>query len=153
MWEMVREGGELDLNSPYAYLLMGEHFAETSLVAWREQQMAGFVYGYTVPRQPNILFVWQVGVATSMRRHGLGRQLLMQLLRQPGCHAVHHVEATITPSNSASMALFKGVAQRLGADFLVEPEHFEAAFFPAITGHTHESESRVLIESIQRDLL
>ncbi len=106
----------LDLNSPYAYMLLCTHFRETCVVAEQEEGgLCGFVSGYRQPRDPSALFVWQVAVGRQVRGRGVGKQLLTALLAHPSCAGVTHVETTITPSNGASNALFAWLAREFQA--------------------------------------
>lgn len=125
LWQLARDGGGLDLNTPYAYLLLADQFGATSLVAEEGGHLAGFVAGLPLPQQPGSLFVWQIGVAPSHRGRGLGRRMLHELLRRSGAH---YLEASVTPSNTASQRLFRGVARDLDVACheraWLEPEHF-----------------------------
>ncbi len=140
MVALVDATGALDRNSPYAYLMMGQWFSDTSLVAERDGRLVGFVIGFVPPRQSDTVFVWQVGVAPSEKGRGLGSQLLDALLRRPGPQGSppRFLEATVTPSNGASEALFRAAARRHHAAVAVS-EIFPGDWFPA-TGAAHEPE-------------
>lgn len=113
----------LDVNSRYAYLLWFRDFAATSLVARKDGEPVGFVTGFRRPDEPNTLAVWQVGVDAAVRGQGVGAAMLDELVdRLP---EVEHVEATVTPDNQPSLALFSGFATRRGAA-LVRTELFGA---------------------------
>jgi diaminobutyrate acetyltransferase len=112
----VREAGVLDLNSSYAYLLLADRFGDTSVVAEHEGRILGFVAGFLPPRQPDTVFVWQIGVSPEARGLGLGRRLLGRLVDLPGCRDVSFLETTITPSNEASERLFRSFARHNRAD-------------------------------------
>jgi diaminobutyrate acetyltransferase len=114
----VREGGGLDVNSPYAYELAARTFTDTSVIAEGIHGVAGFVVGLAPPRDPGTLFVWQIGVAPAGRGRGLGRSMLRWLVDRVG---PTHLEATVTPSNTASRRLFAAVADDLGAPLAVTP--------------------------------
>ena len=131
MWRLAVETGALDVNSPYAYLLVCTHFASTSVVAEdpETQDLAGFVAAYRVPDDLDVLFVWQIGVSAQRRGAGLGGQLLRALLAQPGNRGVRWVEATVTPSNRASERLFHSFAQSLPAA-CVATGSYPAELFP-----------------------
>jgi len=81
--------------------------------------------------------VWQIGVATHARGRGLGRALLHALLDRLAPTGVRYLEATVTPSNTASLRLFRGVAADAGAA-CVESLYFPTDQFPA--GEVHEEE-------------
>lgn len=130
IWELVGRSPGLDLNSPYCYLLLCSHFADTCLVAYSDNgRLAGFVAGYQPPGRPDTIFVWQVAVAPEARRTGLGRRLVEALLdRAPG--GVDYLEATVTPSNTASLQLFRAVARDRGAGLTQDP-FFGSELFPS----------------------
>ncbi len=136
IWQLIRDTGVLDLNSPYAYLLVCAHHAATSIVAEWRQSLVGFVSAYRLPERPEALFVWQVGVARGYRHAGLATRMLVKLLERPAAAGVRFVEATVTPSNEASRRLFQGFSHRLGASLEVA-ECFTRRHFPA---GEHEAE-------------
>src|SRR5690606_25915916 len=141
MWEMARDSGALDLNSPYAYLLFGEHFAATSVVAEHRGRIVGFVAGYLPPTDPDLVFVWQVAVDPSMRGAGLGRALLHTTFARSRPLGTVGITATVTPSNDASRRLFQAVARDLDLLYREEPL-FGAELFP---GEGHEAEHRIVL--------
>jgi hypothetical protein len=49
IWSLVRASKALDVNSPYAYLLVCSHFAATSVVAERGDSIVGLVAAYARP--------------------------------------------------------------------------------------------------------
>lgn len=131
MWELVRDSGKLDLNSSYAYLLLCDRFADTCVVAEGDDGLAGFVAGFIPPKSPDVVFVWQIGVAEEARGHGLGKKLLSHLVEQPACADVTHLETTITPSNRASDGLFRSFARAADAEVEVSPQAgFPTDLFP-----------------------
>lgn len=114
LWALAGAAG-LDVNSHYAYAMWGEYFADTSVVAeavppnggQRDgDQPAGFVLGFRPPRAVDTLFVWQVAVAAGWRGVGLATRMIDQVVARCGATCV---EATVTPSNTASAALFRGL--------------------------------------------
>jgi L-2,4-diaminobutyric acid acetyltransferase len=133
IWRLVQADGTLEPNSAYAYLLTGAHFGATSVVARHHGKIAGFVWAYLLPDRPDTVFVWQIGVAEGSRGLGLGAAMLREILRRPECRNVTRMEATVTPSNHASMALFRGFARRqgcsvdlstgFGSDLFPDPRH------------------------------
>jgi len=143
VWVLVDELGSLDRNSTYAYLLLCRDFSETCILAedGGSGALLGFIMGYRLPAQPDTVFVWQVAVSEKARGQGLASRLLDGLLLSDGCRGVRYLESTVTPSNTASRALFGALARRLDTK-LVESSGFPAESFP--TGD-HEPEPRLRI--------
>ncbi len=130
---LVEATGVLDVNSQYAYVLIGAHHSATSVVAEEEGHLLGFIYGYRLPDRPDTLFVWQVGVDDAARGRGLATRMLKWLVERLG---VTYLETTVTPSNTPSRRLFRGFAEKLGADCEVT-EGFPSNLF---SGTDHEPE-------------
>lgn len=147
IWQLVRASGSLDVNSPYAYLLVCDDFAATSVVATHDEALVGFVASYRPPNDPTALFVWQVAVDANARGQGLGRRLLVAALGRPANRDVDYLTATVTPDNAASLALFRGLGRDLGAA-VREHERFPAALFPT---DDHEPEMGLRIGPLPGD--
>lgn len=149
MWRLAVESETLDVNSPYAYLLLCTHFASTSVVAHPQGAgLVGFVAAYRLPDDPDVVFVWQVAVTSSQQGAGLGGQLLSAVLARPGNRGVRWLEATITPSNRRSERLFRSFARSIGAH-CEQAGGYSAALFP---GSEHEPEVRYRIGPLSTDL-
>lgn len=118
----------LDVNSLYCYLLLCSHFASTSVVAELQGEAVGFTTGYRLPDRPEVLFVWQIGVDQSARGKGLAASMLESLLDRDGCAEVRFIEATVTPANAASKALFHSLARRFGTACVETPCFSEEVF-------------------------
>lgn len=138
VWTLVRDSGVLDVNSPYAYLLMGSHFAGTSVVAEMAGEVVGFIFGYVPPDDPEAVFVWQVGVDDNARGRGLASRLLDALVELPACEGVRYLTSTVTPTNEPSRRLFRSFGRRHEAEVKVS-EFFRADQFPGDEGE-HEPE-------------
>lgn len=110
----------LDGNSRYCNLLHCTHFAGTSVAAERrvegeEPALVGFISAYRPPERPEALFIWQVAVRSDARGRSLGRHMLQHLLARPTCAGVHYLETSVTDDNPRSEAMFRGLAEELGA--------------------------------------
>jgi len=141
---LVGSSPPLDPNSTYAYLLIGLHFAGTSVVAERDGEVVGLVTAYLDPSEPEVVFVWQVAVSTAARGLGLGKGMLRQMLARPACSGVRAIETTITPSNEASWRLFRGLARELGAT-VSDVDVFRG---PDVGGTNHEEERLIRIAPV-----
>ncbi len=114
----------LDENSIYCNLLHCSHFAGTSVAAWMDGQMVGFVSGYLIPDQADTYFLWQVAVDDAARGRGLAKRMIRHILDRPQTRVVRYLNTTITPDNEASWALFRSLAKDLDADWQSQL-HFE----------------------------
>ncbi|HZG87613.1 diaminobutyrate acetyltransferase [Paenibacillus sp.] len=135
-WNIVRESGSLDPNSAYCYMLLGEYFGSACALAEENGKPIGFVTGFRPPERPDTWFVWQIGVAAEARGRGLGRELLEHVLSRPEHQDIRYVEATISPSNAASLALFRAFARDRRAEMRRLPG-FRQEWFP---NASHEEE-------------
>lgn len=141
IWRLVRDTGVLDLNSPYAYLLLCRRFADTCVVAERDGAIVGFVLGFVPPDDPAVIFVWQVGVDAAARGLGIAGRLLSAFVRLPAAREARWLETTVTPDNEASSALFGSFARAHGAEREIRP-YFSADLFPG-SGHEAEELHRI----------
>lgn len=140
VWRLVERCPPLDANSTYCNILQCAHFADTSVIA-ETDHVVGFISGYTLPKRPDTLFVWQVAVAEEARGAGLASRMLAEILARPACAQVRFIETTITSDNQGSWALFESLARKLGAPCEAAPwldknKHFEGL---------HDSEALVRI--------
>ena len=141
LWHLVKESGTLDLNSAYCYLMLCEYFRNTCMAAWINDRIVGFVSGYLLPEANDTLFVWQVTVAHEVRGRGIGKQLIMNLLNSETGKKVRRIQATVSPSNTASNSLFSSVAEELKTSLRIT-EGFGSNIFP---GGDHEREDLLTI--------
>lgn len=157
MWRLVRATGVLEPNSAYAYALLCRDFSETCLVAEvkedgiEEDGIVAFVTAYRPPARPEAVFVWQIGVHPRAQGQGLGRRLLLELLRRPAAADATHLEATVGVSNTASARLFQSVAREFGAPCEILP-WFTERHFPSPEGRAppHEDEPLYRIGPLRR---
>lgn len=112
---LIRECKPLDENSVYCNLLQCTHFADTCVAAEDEEgKLVGFISGYIPPKQPNVLFVWQVAVHESARGQGLAKRMLADIVDREDCADVQFIETTITADNDASWGMFRSFAYNRG---------------------------------------
>ena len=142
MWEVATAAGGLDVNPPYAYVLWARDFADTTVVVRDGGVVVAYCTGYRRPSAPGTVFVWQVAVAPTHRRRGLGHQMLDALVERHDDLAV--LEATVTADNTASLALFGAFAQRHGAELTVSP-----LFTTADLGGAHAAEDLLRIAPLR----
>ncbi|MDS1269898.1 diaminobutyrate acetyltransferase [Lipingzhangella sp. LS1_29] len=156
IYDLVCRAG-LDVNSPYAYVLWCRDFAATTVVARgrtasgaeTSPELGGFVLGYVRPEQPDTYFLWQVAVDPGYQGRKLARTMLHHIGDRCVRQGIRYLEATVTPDNAASRALFEAFARAHGVEARWSPL-FERAHFPqpeAVTdvdqGHEREELVRI----------
>ena len=141
LWRIARDSAKLDLNSPYAYMLMCRDFAGSSVIAREDGEPVGFVLAYRRPDEPEAALVWQVAVDASQRGKGLAGALLDTLFERLTADGVRYLETTITPDNEASIRLFASFAKRWDAA-METSVLFGAGDFPE-AGHAPEELYRI----------
>lgn len=143
IWELVEKTPVLDSNSPYAYLLLCTHFSETGVVARIAGRLVGFALGYARPDEGATVFVWQVAVADEARGRGLGGRMLDACFARCARRTdARFLEATVTPSNEASLALFTSFARRHCAP-IQRRLAFPKLVFPDHVPHEEETTIRI----------
>ncbi len=116
--------------------MMAHFFADTSVLAEDNGEPAGFIVGFRMPPRPESVFVWQVATSPDFRGRGLATSMMAELLQRHVEAGGSYLEATVTPSNTASQRLFRGVAEKLGVA-CNETLEFARDHFP---GGEHEEE-------------
>lgn len=145
LWEIARDAGGLDLNSPYAYMMACRHFRETCALAVVCGKPAGFVMAHHIPARPDVLFIWQVAVLPAFRGLKIAKRMFDDLLTRATNSGVRTMEATVTPSNEPSAALFKAFAKSRNAELEIRTG-FAATEFPQ--GYAHEAEDLYVITPV-----
>lgn len=147
MWRLAGDTG-MDVNSPYAYTLWCRDFATTSVVARdADGRMAAYVTGYVRPDSPDTYFLWQVAVGSEYRGQRLARRMLDFIGERLAEQGLRYLEATVTPDNEASRALFSSFARSLGAEAVWSPL-FGSEHFPKDGEGPHDPEELVRIGPI-----
>lgn len=113
IYALIHDCNPLDTNSFYSYLLICTHFNKTSAVIELNDQIAGYVSAYISPNNNDTLFIWQVAVSPQMRRRGLASIMIKDIIQRKELENINYIEATVAPSNNASMALFQKLASSL----------------------------------------
>lgn len=149
VWQLVNDCAVLETNTCYAYLLLCRDFSATSIVAYRDGHLLGFVAGYSPPDRPDHLFIWQVGVSSKARRMGLAKRMLLHLWDSPSCASLSVMEATVGVSNEPSRRLFESVATAKQAAF-ERTTGFESTDFGPTPQDQHEPEETILIRLPRR---
>ncbi|GBF73342.1 GNAT family N-acetyltransferase [Paenibacillus sp. 598K] len=144
VYDLIRRAGTLDLNSAYCYILLCDMFSGTCVIAEEEERVVGFLSAFYRPDDPETLFVWQAAVDPAMRGRGLATSMLKELLGREHPQSLRYVEATVSPSNTASRRLFQSFADACGVPISERTaDGYSPSMFPA--GHAHEAEPSLRI--------
>ncbi len=136
IYNLVDQSKPLDLNSLYSYLLICAHHDTTSVVVESDGEITGYISGYRHPKKNDTLFIWQVAVSQTMRKMGLARKMVLDILSRTHLDDIRFIETTVTPSNSASRGFFRNLASHLKTE-CNESDYFSAEMFG---GEGHEPE-------------
>lgn len=101
------------------------------------EHTVGFVSGYRPPDDPGVLFIWQVAVDSAARGHGLAQRLIRDILARESSAGIDRLHTTVTPSNEASRAMFRRLAESLTAAVETRP-HFDRHIHLAGQAETEE---------------
>lgn len=147
IWELVKNNKPLDENSKYLYVLLCHQFSKTCCVAEHNSEIIGFLSGFISPKDPNTLFVWQAAVDKRFRNEGVAKKMVLQTLSGTD-PLVKFVEATVTPSNHASLKFLQNFADQAGAKLATSP-----LFSTDVLEDEHEPENLIRIGPIQKKIL
>ena len=106
------------------------HFRETSFVADRNGELAGFLVGFLSPAEPEEAYVHFVGVGPAERGTGLGRELYERFFALARAAGRTRVRCVTSPANGASLAFHAALG-------------FEAS--PPQAGYDGPGEDRVVL--------
>lgn len=96
-------------------MLLGQYFSDTCAVAEEGNGIVGFATGFVPRHQPEVLFVWQMGVHPDYRGRKLAAALIDDILRRPVNAGIRFIETTVGPSNAPSRNVFKRLAEKSGS--------------------------------------
>lgn len=129
MYEIAKNSKVLDVNSAYCYIMWSTYFPQSSMVATYNEKVIGFIIGFIQPEKQDTLFVWQIAIDEAYRGNGLARTMIDELFDQVKNDGIQYIEATVTPSNTASNKLFSGIARNKAANYTITT-CFESEDFP-----------------------
>lgn len=136
IYELIKRCPPLDTNTIYAYYLLCRDFSNTCVIAEQDNHLIGFLSAYRKPPEPDCLFVWQMAVAKQARGRHIATNMLEWLIGQLSDTNIRILETTIAPSNRASQAVFKRLAQK----YQVRCNTYEFLDTAMFGDQTHEAE-------------
>jgi predicted GNAT superfamily acetyltransferase len=85
------------------------HFRDTSFVAERKGQLAGFLVGFLSQSEPDAAYVHFVGVSPAERGTGLGRELYERFFDQARAEGRTRVSCVTSTANTRSVAFHTAI--------------------------------------------
>jgi predicted GNAT superfamily acetyltransferase len=85
------------------------HFTDTSFVAERDGELAGFLVGFLSQSEPNEAYVHFVGVSPNERGAGLGRELYERFFAVARARGRRRVSCVTSPANAGSLAFHQAI--------------------------------------------
>jgi predicted GNAT superfamily acetyltransferase len=85
------------------------HFRETSFVAERDGDLAGFLVGFLSQSEPEEAYVHFVGVGPAERGSGLGRELYERFFAAARAAGRTRVSCVTSPANEGSLAFHAAI--------------------------------------------
>lgn len=143
IYNLIKRGGVLDLNSEYLYLLQCTHFSETCSVATFNDEIIGFVSGYLLPNKNDTLFIWQVAVDERFRGQNIAFKTIMNIFNSN--ENIKYILSTVSPSNKSSQRVFEKLANHFNTKI-----KNETAFSLEDFLNSHEIEVQYLIGPINK---
>lgn len=143
MQSIARDTGVLSVNSAYFYAMMVRCFPDTCVVARSGEWVCGYIAALCLPAQPETLFVWQIGVSSTVQGKGIGKRMLIRLIESA---RPAFVEATVTLDNQASLRTFQAAARQVAARWTFSDKPF---FNPSDMGPADAPEHLLRIGPIQ----
>jgi len=147
LYKLAKESGGLDVNSEYAYLLLGTHFSKTCTIMEKDSRPLGFVSAYLLQNYPDTLFIWQIAVDQKYKKRGLAKTMIKSILDRSFGQTIRYLQASVTPSNIASQNLFKSLSRDLGTELKRYP-----LFDKDMFSESHEEEFLVQIGPIFKSI-
>lgn len=142
---LAKNSKPLDLNSEYAYMLVCDHFSQTSVIAILDEVIIGFISGYVLPKDPKTLFIWQVATHSDYRGKKIPYYMFKNLLLREELLHIDNIKTTISPSNIASKKMFLKLANMLDSKVTTQKYIQKEDFLE----ESHEEEILYTIEDIK----
>src|SRR5699024_10877848 len=117
IWSLAKETSELELNSSYRYILWCDKFADSTIVAVKDNEVIGFVQGFIQEDPEPTLFVLQVAVSEEIREQGLATRKIETFKKTTDAK---YLDATVTPSNLTSKHLVQSHAVKYDSTYEIK---------------------------------
>ncbi|MEU9054462.1 GNAT family N-acetyltransferase [Streptomyces sp. NPDC048384] len=107
--ELLRVDREVFPEEPYPYFVLRQHFdvhGDRILVLDDGDCLHGYVL-FVTTSDGYVCWVLSLAVSADQRGRGLGKRLMLEVLRQLRRERVHEVRLTVEPANAAAIMLYR----------------------------------------------
>ncbi|MFE0916910.1 GNAT family N-acetyltransferase [Streptomyces nigra] len=107
--ELLRVDREVFPEDPYPYFVLRQHIdvhGDRILVLDDGECLHGYAL-FVTTSDGYVCWVLSLAVSADQRGRGLGRRLMLEVLRQLRRERVHEVRLTVEPTNAAAIALYR----------------------------------------------
>lgn len=92
----------------FFYRIVLDYFGDTALIATDgDDRICGWTFGFASQREPELFFLYQIGVDPRHLRKGIGTSLIEALIGRASGKGCSRMRATVEPDNIASRRLFE----------------------------------------------
>lgn len=106
VYKLIVECKLLDENFVYCNLLQCIYFVDILVVVEMDGDLVGFIFGYILFKQQNMLFVWQVVVYGKVCGKGFVKCMLVELIKCDEVENVQFIEIIIILDNEVFWGMF-----------------------------------------------
>lgn len=106
----------LEAHTGFTYWVTFNFWGETCFLATDGDEVAGYASGVGTGSSPDLIYIWQVGVAERYRGNGLSQLLISKVVETARRKGFRRANVSIAPDNTASLATFRRVATALGGE-------------------------------------
>ncbi|MGN9758933.1 N-acetyltransferase family protein [Streptomyces sp. SD31] len=109
--ELLRVDREVFPEEPYPYFVLRQHFdahGDRFLVLDDGECLHGYVL-FVNSSDGYVCWVLSLAVSADQRGRGLGKRLMLEVLRQLRRERVHEVRLTVEPTNAAAIQLYRSL--------------------------------------------
>lgn len=109
--ELLRVDREVFPDDPYPYFVLRQHLdvhGDRILVLDDGECLHGYVL-FVTTSDGYVCWVLSLAVSADQRGRGLGKRLMLEVLRQVRRERVHEVRLTVEPTNAAAIMLYRSL--------------------------------------------
>lgn len=109
--ELLRVDREVFPDDPYPYFVVRQHFdvhGDRILVLDDGESLHGYVL-FVTTSDGYVCWVLSLAIIPGLQRRGLGRGLMLEVLRRLRRDSVHEVRLTVEPTNAAAITLYRSL--------------------------------------------